>query len=98
MNRLRLNSDVDHEFAILWVPRRTLISDHILETQGVLGDANLHVYPLFFIPLADDLLSLELDSAFGDLYLVNNEGVSPRLFADLCRKKTQHTLTCLPEP
>jgi hypothetical protein len=97
MNRLRLNSDVEHDFAILWVPRRTLISDHILETQGVLGDANLHVYPLFFIPLADDLLSLELDSAFGDLYLVNNERALPRLFADLGRKKTQHTSICPPE-
>jgi hypothetical protein len=64
---------VDHEFTIIWVPRRTLISDQILEAQGVLGDVNIHVYPLFFIPLADDLLSLELDSAFGDLYLVNYE-------------------------
>jgi hypothetical protein len=70
MTRLRVSSDVEHDFSILWVPRRTLTSDHVLEAQGVLGDANLHVYPLFFVPLADDLLSMELDSAFGDLYLV----------------------------
>lgn len=36
---------------------------------------NILEYPLYFIPLADDLLSLELDDAFADLYLVR-----PNLF------------------
>jgi hypothetical protein len=97
MSRLRVSSDVEHEFSIIWVPRRTLMSDRILEAQGVLGDATLHVYPLFFIPLADDLLSLELDSAFGDLYLVNIT-IKLRDFTNLLRKRTQHTSTSLPEP
>jgi hypothetical protein len=37
----------------------------------VLGDVSIHEYPLAFIPLADDLLSLEIEDAFGDLYLVS---------------------------
>jgi vacuolar protein sorting-associated protein 33A len=47
-----------------------LVTDQILEESGVLGEANVTEYQLYFIPLAEDLLSLELDSAFGDLYLV----------------------------
>lgn len=70
LKRLRHNGQVDHEFAIMWVPRRTLISDQLLEEAGVLGEATVHEYPLYFVPLAEDVLSLELDSAFSDLYLV----------------------------
>jgi hypothetical protein len=71
LKRLKHNGQVDHEFAVLWVPRRTLVSDQILEEAGVLGEATIHEYPLYFLPLADDVLSLELNTAFSDLYLVN---------------------------
>ncbi|KAF2835481.1 vacuolar sorting protein-like protein [Patellaria atrata CBS 101060] len=69
IKRLRRSSSTDHEFSIIWVPRRTLVSDQILEDTGVLGEASVSEYALHFIPVADDLLSLELDEAFGDLYL-----------------------------
>ena len=45
--------------------------DKILEESGVLGDVSIEVYPLHFIPLEQDLLSLCLDEAFRDLYLVS---------------------------
>lgn len=51
------------------MPRRTLISDSILEEAGVLGDASISELPLYFFPLEHDVLSLELDDAFQDLYL-----------------------------
>jgi hypothetical protein len=57
---------------VIWVPRRTLVSDQMLEEAGVMGDVSVYDYPLYFVPLADDLLSLELDGAFGDLYLVRH--------------------------
>ncbi|KAJ9648480.1 Vacuolar protein-sorting-associated protein 33 [Coniosporium tulheliwenetii] len=69
INHLRRNGQVDHEFSIFWIPRRTLVSNQILEEAGVLGEVNIAEYPLYFIPLADDLLSMELDDAFSDLYL-----------------------------
>lgn len=34
----------------------------------MLGDVNILELPLYFLPLEDDLLSLELDEAFSDLY------------------------------
>ncbi|OCK81250.1 vacuolar sorting protein-like protein [Lepidopterella palustris CBS 459.81] len=69
INRLRRNGQIDHEFSIFWVPRRTMVSDQILEESGVLGEASVTEYPLYFIPLSQDLLSLELDDTFSDLYL-----------------------------
>ncbi|KAF2099431.1 Sec1-like protein [Rhizodiscina lignyota] len=69
VKRLRSESPQDHEFSIFWVPRRTLIANQILEDAGVLGEANVAELALQFVPLGDDLLSLELEDAFSDLYL-----------------------------
>ena len=55
---------------MLWVGRKTLLSDTILEEAGVLGDLTSHEFDLSFLPLEDDVLSLELDDSFSDLYLV----------------------------
>lgn len=60
---------MEHEVTIAWVPRRTLVSNKILEDEGVLGDVNVQELPIFFLPLENDLLSLELDDSFQDLYL-----------------------------
>ncbi|KAF2186990.1 vacuolar sorting protein-like protein [Zopfia rhizophila CBS 207.26] len=69
IKRLRRNGQIEHEFSIFWVPRRTMVSDQLLEETGVLGEANVSEWPLHFIPLAEDVLSLELDDAVTDLYL-----------------------------
>lgn len=45
------------------------MSDQILEESGVLGEVNIHEYQLYFVPVADDVLSLELEDAFSDVYL-----------------------------
>ncbi|KAF2277577.1 Sec1-like protein [Westerdykella ornata] len=69
IKRIRRDSQIEHEFSIFWVPRRTVVSDQLLEEAGVLGEASVSEWPLFFVPLADDVLSLELDDAVSDLYL-----------------------------
>lgn len=69
IRRLQRESQTGHEFHIFWVPRRTLVSDKQLEEAGVLGDVNIHELPLHFFPLENDVLSLELDDSFCDLYL-----------------------------
>jgi hypothetical protein len=71
IKRLQRNTQQDHEFSIFWVPRRTLVSDKILETEAVLGDVNIAELPLYFLPLDTDVLSLELEESFGDLHLVS---------------------------
>ena len=42
----------------------------MLEEAGVLGDVVVQEYPLRFIPLEEDVLSLCLEDSFSDLYLV----------------------------
>lgn len=64
---VRSESQTDHDFTVIWVPRRTLVSNTILEEHGVLGEANITELPLNFIPLEHDLLSLELENSFSDL-------------------------------
>lgn len=62
---------MEHEFSIFWVPRRTLVSNSILEDAGIIGDVNIADFPLYFMPLEQDVLSLELETSFSDLYLVS---------------------------
>ncbi|KAL8830500.1 MAG: hypothetical protein Q9170_005703, partial [Blastenia crenularia] len=69
IKRLQQNSSIEHEFSVIWVPRRTLVSEKILEDSGVLGDLAIEVLPLHFIPLDQDVLSLAYEDPFGDLYM-----------------------------
>lgn len=71
IKRLQKNSAVEHEFSVVWVPRRTLVANKILEEEGVLGDVSVEEFPLYFVPLEHDVLSLALEDSFSDLYLVN---------------------------
>ncbi|KAI1618505.1 lysine-specific histone demethylase 1 [Exophiala viscosa] len=72
IKKIQKNGSVEHEISIIWVPRRTLVSNKILEDEGVLGDVNISELPLYFLPLEDDMLSMELDGAFSDLYLTHD--------------------------
>lgn len=69
IKHLQRNGSVEHEITIVWVPRRTLLSNKILEDAGVLGDVNIQELSILFLPLEKDLLSLELKDGFQDLYL-----------------------------
>ncbi|PYH94177.1 vacuolar sorting protein [Aspergillus ellipticus CBS 707.79] len=74
IQRLQRNGNVEHELSIFWVPRRTLVSNSILEEAGIIGDVNIAELPLYFVPLEQDVLSLELEDAFSDLYLQKDPG------------------------
>ncbi|KYK58280.1 hypothetical protein DCS_05293 [Drechmeria coniospora] len=69
IRRVQRESQTTHEFHVFWVPRRTLVSDQLLEEAGVLGEVSIAELPLSFFPLEKDVLSLELDESFRDLYL-----------------------------
>ena len=47
------------------------MSNKIFEDAGVLGDLSVEEFPLYFLALEPDLLSLELEDSFGDLFLVS---------------------------
>ncbi|KAI8908166.1 Sec1-like protein [Powellomyces hirtus] len=56
-------------YSLFFVPRRTLICERVLEEEGVYGELTIGEFHLDLIPLEDDLLSLELDNSFRELYL-----------------------------
>jgi hypothetical protein len=70
IKKLQRNGTVEHEISIIWIPRRTLVSNKILEDEGVLGDVSISELPLYFLGLENDVLSLEWEDSFSDLYLV----------------------------
>lgn len=70
IKKLQRNGTVEHEISIIWIPRRTLVSNKILEDEGVLGDVSISELPLYFLALENDVLSLEWEDSFSDLYLV----------------------------
>ncbi|OJD10848.1 hypothetical protein AJ78_08249 [Emergomyces pasteurianus Ep9510] len=74
IRKLQRNGSVEHEFSIFWVPRRTLVCNQILEDEGIIGDVNVTEFPLYFLPLESDILSLQLEDAFSDLYLHKDPG------------------------
>ena len=58
------------EYHVYFIPRQSAPCVKILEDGGVLGDIVLGDLPLLFIPLEPDLLSLELENSFQELYFV----------------------------
>jgi vacuolar protein sorting-associated protein 33A len=66
--------DLKHIYTVLLVPRVSTLVKRILEEEGVLGDVTLAPYNLQFIPVAEDVISLEYGNAFKEIWSV---GVHP---------------------
>lgn len=60
----------NHTYTLLLVPRISTLVSRILEEEGVLGDVRISSYNLQFIPIADDVISLENDNAFKEIWVV----------------------------
>lgn len=52
------------EYTMLLAPRRTAVAERLLEEAGLAGDVRLRDLPLDWVPLDEDLLSLEMPLAF----------------------------------
>ncbi|KAH9932009.1 Sec1-like protein [Epithele typhae] len=64
-----------HTYTLLLVPRTSTLVTRILEEEGVLGDITVSFYNLQFIPLAEDVISLENDNAFKEIWVNGDESV-----------------------
>ena len=51
------------------VPKKTLICEEILESEGVFGDIHVSEFQLDAIPLEEDVMSLEMNETFVNVYL-----------------------------
>ena len=59
-----------HTYTLLLVPRTSTLIIRVLEEEGVLGDVTISSYNLQFIPIADDVVSLENSEAFKEIWVV----------------------------
>lgn len=60
-----------HNYTVLLVPRLSTLVSRIFEEEGVLGDVSISSYNLRFIPLAEDVISLEHENALKELCVVS---------------------------
>ncbi|KAI7853803.1 Sec1-like protein [Circinella umbellata] len=64
------SEDSRTEFSLYFVPQRTRVCERILEEQGVFGSITIGDYAMDWIPLEDDLISMELDpGTWKEIYL-----------------------------
>lgn len=60
-----------HDFTLYFVPQRTRVCERVLEEEGVFGSITIGDYAMDWIPLDDDIISMELDpSTWKEIYLV----------------------------
>lgn len=59
-----------HRYTLFLVPRISTLVSRILEEEQILGDITISSYNLQFIPIASDVISLENDNAFKELWVV----------------------------
>ena len=64
---------------LVFVPRLSRLILHILEKDGVLSNVSIKSFPFYFINLEEDLISLENEDAFRDIWLVSGFYLSARL-------------------
>jgi hypothetical protein len=65
-----------HVYTLLLVPRVSTLVSRILEEEGVLGDVTISAYQLQFIPVAEDVISLEHDNTLRELLAVRKRFIS----------------------
>lgn len=64
-----------HNYTVLLVPRISTLVSRILEEEGVLGDVTISSYNLQFIPISEDVISLEHENTFRELWVDGDETV-----------------------
>ncbi|KAG1659726.1 hypothetical protein FOA52_012266 [Chlamydomonas sp. UWO 241] len=66
--------DQRRDYSVFFVPRRTVACDRVLEEEALLGDVAVGELPMDVVPLEDDVLSLELYTAFRDCVVDGDSG------------------------
>ena len=57
-------------YTLVLVPRLSKLISRILDEEGVISDFSVISLPLYFIPLEEDLVSLENDNVFRQIWVV----------------------------
>lgn len=68
--KLHIRDGHKHTYCIFLVPRESTLIKRILEEEGVLGEVTISSFIMQFIPLSDDVVSLENENAFKEIWAV----------------------------
>ena len=60
-----------HTYSVFLVPRESTLVKRIFEEEGVLGEISISCFNMQFIPLADDIVSLENEHTFREIWAVS---------------------------
>ncbi|EJD03752.1 Sec1-like protein [Fomitiporia mediterranea MF3/22] len=64
-----------HVYTLFLVPRTSTLVTRVLEEEGVLGEVNVSAFNMQFIPIADDVVSLEHENAFKEIWVDGDETI-----------------------
>lgn len=78
-NQVKTTGQRVTEHSIFFVPKRSLIADKFLEMEGIYGGVTIGEFHLDVVPLDEDVLSLEMNSVFKDLYVEGDISVVQHL-------------------
>ena len=63
----------ERQYFVYVAPRKSIMCERVLEDEGVFGRVRMGEFPFDWIPLEGDLLSLELENSFHQLFVKGNE-------------------------
>jgi hypothetical protein len=72
INQQKNKETIIKQYGIIFVPRRSRVCEEKLKEKGVRGDIIIDELNLDFLPIDTDLLSMESNDCFRDLYLNND--------------------------
>ncbi|XP_067016760.1 vacuolar protein sorting-associated protein 33B-like isoform X1 [Acropora muricata] len=87
-------SGKSRSYKIVYVPKKLYVCEMILEQEGVYGDVSLEEFKLEFIPLDEDVLTLELPSFLKDYFLEGDQ--TPVSFVARALATLQHFYGAIP--
>jgi vacuolar protein sorting-associated protein 33A len=64
-------SNSEYTYKLVFVPRSSTLTDSVLESEGVKGSVEVVSWDMGFIPLEPDVVSLERDGTFRELWVVS---------------------------
>lgn len=71
----KLKEKETYSYKLLFSPRESALTNAILESEGVRGSVECASWDMGFIPLEPDLISLERDSVFRELWVVSSSSL-----------------------
>ncbi|ORY34875.1 putative ATP binding protein [Naematelia encephala] len=81
-------------YTILLVPRATELCRKVLEDEGVAGDINISEFRMEFVPLEEDLLSMEMEDVARDIFLNGDD--TPIFYSSLALMTFQRAFGLFP--